>query len=199
MQLVGDINGSNEARSSRTAIRRSGFSLLEIIFVLAVFFMISSLAVPMVLRTFSGQQLKSAADVVRAGFAQARVQAIESGDVYGFFYLQSKGDYFIAPMVTGFRSIVSGSQTTAEQNVLDDNIVFAAGETMQDARSEAVSEDATMDISSARPILFYPDGTSQDATVILQHQSGALIQVNLRGLTGNSSVTRIMSPEELTN
>ncbi|MCP4083289.1 MAG: hypothetical protein GY743_23965, partial [Planctomycetaceae bacterium] len=44
--------------------------------------------------------------------------------------------------------------------------------------------------------LFYPDGTSQDAVILLQSVRGdAVVQVELRGLTGTSSKTNVMDAE----
>lgn len=177
--------------------RRVGFSLLEIMVVLAVFVMMASLSVPLLLRSFTGQSLRTGADIVRASFGEARVKAIDSGDVYAFFYLPGGSDFFIAPMVLGFRSQLTGQPIAVKQSQLPDNIVFAAGETVWDARSLQESENATFDMSSMRPVLFYPDGTSQDATIVLQNKTGAIIQVNLRGLTGVSNSSGIMTPEEI--
>jgi hypothetical protein len=41
-----------------------------------------------------------------------------------------------------------------------------------------------------KPILFYPDGTSQDAIITLQNQKQAMIEVQLRGLTGRAKTVR---------
>ncbi len=184
-------------RPVRPGDDRCGFSLMEIMVVLAVFVVITALSVPLLQRTFSGQHLRSAADTVRAQFGRARVHAIERGDVYGFFYAPNSSEFFVAPMVVGFRTMISGQVTAIGQQQLENRIVFAAGETIQDARSLAEMENAEIDLANIKAILFYPDGTSQDATLILQDIRGGLIQVNLRGLTGVSSASRILSVEEV--
>ena len=185
-------------RRRRTTSRRAGFSLLEIVVVLAVFVMITSIAIPAVQRAFSGQHLRAAADVVRSRFSEARVNAIETGDIYGLFYMPGQGDYFVAPMTQGFRSIQSGRQPNSEPQILENGIVFAAGETVQDSRSIEATENSTQQYGSMRPVLFYPDGTSQDAVVLLQSErTSAMIQVELRGLTGTSSKSRILDPAEV--
>ncbi len=181
----------------RMAACRSGFSLLEILVVLAVFVIITALAVPMLQRSYSGQQLRSGADTVRAKFQQARVNAIETGDVYGFFYAPGTNKYFVAPIVLGFKSLVEGGGLPVDENELEHEIIFTTGETIQDSRSQAEMQNASVNFADMRPVLFYPDGTSQDATVILQNQTGLAIQVNLRGLTGNATSTRLLSIEEV--
>ena len=182
---------------NRRASGRSGFSLLEILMVLAVFVMVTALAMPAVNRAYVGQQLIGGADVVRARFAEARVRSIESGDIYGFFYMPGQGDYFIAPMVQGFQSIRNGIQPTVREDRLKNNIVFSEGETGQDARSLDAVDQSTQAYGSMRPVLFYPDGTSQDAVILLHSpRSNAVIQVELRGLTGTSSKTDVMEQQE---
>ena len=182
---------------TRRRQKHAGFSLLEILVVMAIFVVIASMSVPLLLRSFKGQNLKTAADVVRARFAEARVRAMDTGDIYAFFYTPQGGDYFIAPMVLGFRSQTSGEQGAINYEKLDNEIIFGAGETIMDARGTQESEKAEIQIDSMKPILFYPDGTSQDATLVLQNKFDGVIQVNLRGLTGTSSATRLYSTEEL--
>ena len=165
--------------------------------VLAILVMVTALAMPAVNRAYVGQQLVGAADVVRARFAESRVKAIETGDIYGFFYLPGQGDYFIAPMVQGFQSIRNGIQPSVRENVLKNKVVFAAGETIQDSRSQDAISQSSEQYGSMRPILFYPDGTSQDAVILLQSpHSNAMIQVELRGLTGTSSKSNVKNADE---
>lgn len=191
-------NSQTATRMNRSALGRSGFSLLEILMVLAVFFMVTAVAMPAVNRAYVGQQLVGAADVVRARFAEARVKAIESGDIYGFFYMPGEGQYFIAPMVQGFQSMQNGVQPTVVEQLLKNKITFASGETMQDSRSLDAAANSTSQYDSMRPVLFYPDGTSQDAVVLLQSETGdSIIQVELRGLTGSSSKSNVMDNEEV--
>ena len=180
---------------NRTATSRSGFSMLEIVMVLAVFIVISGLAMPAIGRAFSGQHLRSAADVVRAGFSEARVKSMQTGDVYGFFYSPGTGQYFVTPMAQGFRSIRDGVKPESVIRELENGIVFVSGQAHEDSRSQMATEQATSTFSGMRPVLFYPDGTSQTARVLLQSSnSSTMIQVDLRGLTGTSSKSRLLSP-----
>ena len=172
--------------------------MLEIILVLAVFVIISALSMPAIGRAFSGQHLRSGADVVRAGFSEARVKAMESGDVYGFFYLPGESQYFVAPMSLGFRSIRDGVRPETFVQELENGIVFVIGETKPDSRSSEATQNAESSFSSMRPVLFYPDGTSQSGRILLQSEaSSQLIQIDLRGLTGTSSKSKLLGPDEV--
>ena len=74
-----------------------------------------------------------------------------------------------------------------DDDLLPGKVVFVAGETVFDARALDASEQAAA-ASGLRTILFYPDGTSQDARLTLQNEEGRFIDVTLRGLTGTASV-----------
>ena len=65
---------------------------------------------------------------------------------------------------------------------------FVAAETLNDARSES-----TREASGGAPIdaiLFYPDGTAQDARILVQDERGRTMAVELRGLTGMTNTIR---------
>ncbi len=185
-------SGNLNARRLQSRGTQSGFTLLEILLVLAVLVVITALAVPAATTVFSGQQLRTTGDVIRARFADCRIRAIKSGDVYGFFYKPGGGEYWMAPVNTGFRSLLNGSPPS-NQHLLENEVVFIAGETMQDGRSMAAAENVAGEFLTFRPILFYPDGTSQDAVVIVQSKNGLQIQLELRGLTGVSTKSRLLT------
>ena len=44
----------------------------------------------------------------------------------------------------------------------------------------------------SRPILFYPDGTTSDAFVVVANENERGIQVNLRGMTGTATLSDII-------
>jgi hypothetical protein len=80
----------------------------------------------------------------------------------------------------------------SDDNLLPRGITFAAGEAISNSRSEFVTENSKSGSSgSVRPILFYPDGTCQDARIVLINAKGDVKQVVLRSLTGSSRVTEV--------
>ena len=175
---------------------RSGFSMLEMILVLAIAIVVAALAVPAVQGTIGNQAIASGADRVRIAMGQARVQAIRTGDVHAFFY-QRNGQWFdVAPLtdhqrLTGQRS--NGQSPSIQERELSDNwlprqVFFVAAETQNDARSES-----TREASGGAPIdaiLFYPDGTAQDARILVQDERGRTMAVELRGLNGMTKTIR---------
>ena len=137
---------------------------------------------------------------MRVAFGQARVKAIRSGEVQAVFY-RPGGSYFDVAPLTDFQQVAAqsarrqenitrGTATDFDEDMLPRGVVFVAGETSMDSRSA----DA---LASGDPggqlemVLFYPDGTSQDAKLTVQNSKGALMAVELRGLTGTARTRRV--------
>ena len=185
--------------SCRTISPRGGFTLFELLLVLAIFIVVATMAVPFLLRSFGSQALRGGADLVRATFDRARVQAIQTGNVYAFLYRPQTGTYTISPLVNAYSlvnssgaSAGSGSPTFRE---LPQGLTFIGSSVSDDARAQFESDGAAVADQGMTPILFYPDGTSQDAYLYLQNQQGDQIRIYLRGLTGMSSSQRVTEKE----
>jgi len=185
---------------------RSALTLVEIVLVLALLVVISSVTVPLLSKSLSYTRLQHSGDLVRAAWGQARLAAMRSGESYVFRY-EPKGSRF---------QIVSLAATTAEDaddvNALPpedaDDAEYAAEDILRLSRSRLLEEIvfASGDVASvpqmaaaasatgggwSAPIVFYPDGTASDATVLLANPSGLTLRVTLRGLTGISRAGKI--------
>lgn len=174
---------------------RSGFTLFELLVVLAVFVVVATLATPFLLRTFNSQALKGGADQVRSEFDRARVQSIRTGNVYSFLYRTGADEYTIAPLVNSY-SLVNPSLAPSlgeppPVKHLPAGLLFAGSSVSNDARAQFESDGSQLSAAGMTPILFYPDGTSQDAFLYVQNKQGESIRIYLRGLTGMSSVIRV--------
>ena len=77
------------------------------------------------------------------------------------------------------------------------DVRFSTAKALESSRALMTLADLAYQPGQMRPILFYPDGTSQDAKIILQNRQGDAVQVNLRGLTGTTTVTRIIDDRQL--
>jgi Tfp pilus assembly protein FimT len=189
-----------------------GLTLLELLLVLGILVLMASLAVPAVLRSVSSQSLDKGAEMVRAEMARARVMAIKTGKVHALV-MTSGGSRML---VDDFDSLIANDgigrlaqsanndelrsgPTEWGDGLLPKGVIFVQGESMSTSRSEFESAAGSSGSGGSpgggqiQPILFYPDGTCQDARVILQNTKNETKQVTLRGLTGT---TRVSNPTD---
>ena len=71
---------------------------------------------------------------------------------------------------------------------LPENVTFTHAE-IAGSNEVLATMPRILEGSWSTPILFYPDGTTSDASLVLTGSRGTSIRVTLRGLTGVASVT----------
>lgn len=184
-------------RSSR------GFSLLELMLVLAIMVLFAALSAPTVFQMIRSQNLSKSGDLVRAQMSQARVKAIRTGQIHAFYLVTNESWFSVAPfsqvgeMANRASQAISrseGFRDDFDEELLPIGIKFGVDETELDPRAMQVLSIGSQN-SSVKPVLFYPDGTSQSTRVRLVDDRGNQVLVELRGLTGTARVRRI-GPEE---
>ena len=188
---------------------RLGFTLMELVMVMAILVLVAGLAIPMVSRSFTSQKLTKSVDLVRTQMNRARIKAMKSGEVYGFFYEPQGTTYRIAEFNAQAQDIIeNGSGNRNDDDEVQSNydfdgdrlprdIKFVGHSIQDDARAKAVIAETNLDSGQLFPILFYPDGTSQNATLVLENRDGDLMSVILRGLTGTTRVRKIENDNEI--
>jgi prepilin-type N-terminal cleavage/methylation domain-containing protein len=184
-----------------------GLTLIEILLVVAVLVVITSLASPSLLRMMESQKLRKSADLLRAEMARTRVRAMKSGRIQMFRYQVGGSGYLAQPWYANDDAIeASDTQQefgrilqSSQQEIYDDTptelpegVVFLGGETLQDQRSASIDEQISTAQSRERvwspPLLFYPDGTTSDAIIMLNNKRNQTIEISLRGITGMTQV-----------
>ena len=200
------------ANQSLPRVNRRAFSLLEVMLVLALLVLIGAIAFPAFDRPFASQRLHSAADMVKAEWMRTRVRAMTTGLPHAFRYQPESGFFQIeciggmdaeleATQLMNFGMPIQPSLPSGETDVpgLPEGVAFMNGQTMLDTRSMLVEAQvetaAPADLS--QPIYFYPDGTTSDARLLLQNEHELYVVIELRGLTGVTTVSDILTAEEL--
>lgn len=192
---------------------------MEMMLVVAVLVGVAALVWPALQGPLDDQRLLKSADLVRAQWTKARVKAMKDGQLYVFRYVTASDEYAVEPW-SGEAGSVELSTTTAttDQSAamprstdekrhplgvagqrLPEGIQFFQGETQMDARSAEVTAGGSAASAIAGgppPIVFYPDGSTSDARVLLTNER-FFVQVTLRGLTGMVRVSELLSSEEL--
>jgi len=198
--------------------RRRGYTLMEMLLVLAVLVMVAALSAPAMQAIMRRATLTSAGDAVRIDFTRAHVKAMKTGRIQVFRYELGGRRYRVQPWIAGDDSLETNSQTgaseglaldvegaasadTGEEKELPEGTTFAAGDAVEESRGsvvgEAVANDSSAEGDWSRPILFYPDGSSSDAFVVVGDQFERGMRIDLSGLTGTSKVGPISALQTL--
>src|SRR5436305_12544271 len=157
-------------------MNRRGFTLLELLLVLAIIVIAAAAVAPSLRGTMRNTALKAAASTVRAELTRAHVMAMRTGRIHMFQYelggtkhklepyigaddaLESKdGDASSVPMPTTHNH-------PAKEPALPEGTKFAMGDATMESRAQRVEEEIMgmggAGVTWSRPILFYPDGSS---------------------------------------
>ena len=203
-------------RPSPSRRPRPAVTLVEVLLVLCLLVAIASIAWPSLERPLSNQRLRKAADLVRVVWGRARVRAMSTGQTLVFRH-SIEGDRYSIQTYAGPESVTSAESADAPADTsryetdpafmlgpeprLPEKMTFVSGQTTTDARAESLTlEEAPMADGGqgwSEPILFYPDGSTSTATVVIRNEYDRCIELSLRGLTGVISVGEVYSDEEL--
>jgi type II secretory pathway pseudopilin PulG len=204
---IGSASGRGAADAvlySRSAPRRGGFTLVEIILVLVILVTMGAIAWPSFTRAYESSKLKATADKMLAVLGKARVQAMTTGQTQAFRCQLNSRDYAVeqipddsatldadATSGTSITPIPTAAATPGDKPAglqLPEGYVFSACDRTLDDRTAAAEATITSSNfdTSVPPVLFYADGTSSDAQVTVANQNGRTITITLRSLTGTA-------------
>jgi prepilin-type N-terminal cleavage/methylation domain-containing protein len=170
-----------------------GVTLFEVLLVLAVAAVIAAMAWPALRRPLARYRLYSAADKVRTQWCQDRVEAMRSGRTYVFRYVVGGNQFRSGPEEGTSAAASDGSDMIGDgrqrgDGTLPEGVKFLADAPALPANRQAAAPDESGD-SWSDPILFYPDGTTSDARLLLAGDQSCAVRLMLRGLTGAPSVS----------
>ena len=222
----------------RNIFKYQGFTLIEIMLVLAILVVISSLSVRMTSGLLANYRIRQSSEDIRAEWTRLRIKAMEDGHVYCFRFSYGIDQYRVdrvldAHFTAKFASpndsqyvytddplldkTIDPDELTREdyflpepdmeyaetplslslKSVLSKNCFFADCYVKPDARGRYYEGTDNDSFSSGRdwskPILFYPDGTTSTATILIKNDQSRCIELHLRGLTGAVTVSSIGS------
>jgi prepilin-type N-terminal cleavage/methylation domain-containing protein len=180
-----------------------GLTLVEVILVLALLVVVGAVSAPLLEGSFSRAGLHGAGDALRGTWAKARLAAMQTGQTYVFRF-EPNGSRFqiVALNQLGLpeASELEPDDPDAEHEAVDmlrisrnrlpDGVVFASGDVSSSSQLLATLPGAVEGPWSG-PILFHPDGTTSDASVLLLNNRQTTIRVTLRGLTGISNTSDV--------
>jgi type II secretory pathway pseudopilin PulG len=187
----------------RPAAQTNGLTLIEVVLVLSLLVVVAAISVPYLNGAFSRAHLNSSSDVLRDAWSRARLAAMQTGETHVFRFEPKGARYQIVPLDK--LSLPEANELTPDdpdaehsphdmlrlsQARLPDNVIFAAGD-IAASNQVAALLGAPSDETWSAPILFNPDGTTSDASVLLQNDRGQTIRVTLRGMTGIATASDV--------
>ena len=193
--------------ASRPVARPSGFTLVEVVLVLSLLVVIAAVSIPLLNGSFSRARLNSASDLLRDAWSRGRLAAMQSGQIQAFRFEPNGAQFQLVPLdelSLPENSAPPTDDSDAEHSESDilrlspsrlpDNVIFAAGDVAASSQVAALLGSMKSGDWSA-PILFNPDGTTSDASLLLQNDRGQTIRVTLRGITGIATASEVGNEE----
>lgn len=179
-----------------------GFTLLEMMIVLAVLAVLTAIAWPAVRGLLAKSELQNAAKQVRNALVRARLEAMETGTIRRFRYQPGGGQFDVAILARLDAPQESPLEQTSEttsgekivlEDALPDGVAFAGLDEFDELLALLSPEDAA-DSDWSEPVLFYPNGRTSNAKIRIAGHRGQTIEVALRGMTGTTFVGAIQQP-----
>ncbi len=200
-------------KSSRSLHHRHGYTLVELLIVIAVLSTVIGMAVPS-LRTFSERgYLQDAARQLRGQLLSARLQAIESASSRFFFYQTDSGVYLVTgaddalSLMDGSGDLFLGDDVEDEpveygrsagdssEQLLPSDIRFVSRD-MNAVGGGAGDQSANRQSANgaagdwSEPLIFYPNGRALNTRIRLASDR-YWIEVTVRGLTGTIQLSPV--------
>lgn len=182
------------ARGGREDIwssRPRGFTLIEIIFVIALWAVIAGIAVPQVLVALDRQKAWAAARYLAARMAMARSYAVTRSAYVALRFTRLGDDVMFQMFVDGNRNGVRTLDIGSQVDLAID--VSARLSSLFPGVVIGVSTDVGTDpvrLGSTNLLSFSPLGTATPGTIYVRSREGLQLAVKITGATGRTRLLR---------
>lgn len=187
-----------------------GFTLFELLIVLAVVVMITAMAAPPLMERVRNGRVQEASDDLRELVTEARRMAIDSGVDYHFRYeidgnaaiaIPAEPDPALANSVDGDPSSTSVllqalilDETMAIRPMKGDSVIAEKLESKYFSTLENAGDLSQRTWSG--PVLFRFDGSAEDARFRVMDEENRASEISIRGLTGAVRTTPVFIMED---
>jgi len=177
-----------------------GYTILELLFVIAIAGTVTTIAVPQGLRALDEFRTKTAARYLAQRLADARITAIKRSTTAGLRFDPGAPDYRVSTVIDGNHNglrtaeIASGiDQTITPAETLDahfSGVVFGILIGVPDADGQPVSSQDGVRTGVSKLLSMNPDGTSSSGTLYVHGRDRSQYAVRVFGTTGRVRILR---------
>jgi prepilin-type N-terminal cleavage/methylation domain-containing protein len=178
----------------------SGFTLLELLFVVAIAGTLTAIAVPYSLRALDDFHTRSAARHLAQRIGTARFDAIRRATTHGVRFTAGTPDYTLTTVVDGNRNglrtaeLASGvDRVLSEPERIDTHfagVSFGLHEGVPDADGHAAGSLDGVRIGASRLLSVNADGTATSGTLYLRGRGRSQYAVRILGVTGRVRILK---------
>ena len=172
----------------RRAKGRGGYTLLEMLLVLAVFLAFAGAVYPAFERVYQDLTLRQAAQKLQTELGRTRTHAVDLGLVHEFRFEPGGSRYLCAPS----RPEGEGDEPSSARSLPQDIVFALVDKDEQTIGGAAVDMDGASGADGwSTPTSFYPRGEADAAEFELVDARGQRVRLTIRDLTGSVSVGSI--------
>jgi hypothetical protein len=186
--------------SRERSVTSAGFSILELMFTVAIAGTLTAIAVPQGVRAVDGYRTGAAAHYLAERLGGVRLEAVRRSVFVGLRFESSTPDYHIITIVdgngNGLRSaeIMKGIDRALTQpetlGLHFDGVSFGILQGVPDADGLPVSTADGVRVGTSKIVSMNPDGTSSSGTLYLHGRERSQYAVRVFGATGRVRTLR---------
>ena len=202
MRCIDDQEARHWSRRPRA---RGAFTLLEILLVLSVLTVVVALIWPTLMHYMREQEIREGAELARSAAAGSRIKAIDTGLTYQFRYEPNGRQFVVVPYdppetiaasstdsatagETATYPVVSGQLGVESRFVIPEDEPNVTEAIPPEVFASLPNAGDLEGVAWGPPLLFYPDGSADDAMFRIVNEDDLRIDLALRGLTGTVTV-----------
>ena len=177
-----------------------GFTILELLFALAIAGTLTTIAVPQGLRALDEFRTRAAARYLAQRLSDARLGAIKRSLAQGLRFEAADPDYLITTVVDGNANGLRTSdiqrgidRTLTQPDVLGSHfqdVAFGILDGVPDADGQPANGTDGVRVGASKLLAMNPDGTSSSGTLYVHGRDRAQYAVRVLGVTGRVRVLK---------
>lgn len=137
---------------------KSGFTLIEIVLVIAIMLALASASVPLLTGTLEIQRLRSAADTVRAEWTEARIRAMEDGQIQCFRCRLGANEILVDPVLDAhFTAGLSSRETSNRFEMRNELDPFEKGDFTGEAEDFVLRDPSRASMETGSRLIRLPE------------------------------------------